>query len=84
MATTRRNVTRRTNELIRRMEKVAKERVKHLLDSGAVELSDWNDDYKLPKMMLAAIYERLVELEMTPPHPSRRDNKELRNFKAFV
>lgn len=84
MATTRRNITKRTNELIKNLNKYIKEDVKKLLDSGAINLDEYEDNYKLPKMMIAAILERQAEKEYHPPYPTRKDNKEIKNMKCFI
>lgn len=84
MATTRRNITKRTNELIKNLNKYIKEDVKKLLDSGAINLDEYEDNYKLPKMMIAAILERQAEKEYCPPYPTRKDNKEIKNMKCFI
>ena len=84
MAITRRNVTKRTNELIRDLNKYIKEDVKKLLDSGAVNLDEYDDNYRLPKMMIAAILERQVKKNYRPPYPTRKDNKEIKNMKCFI
>lgn len=84
MATTRRNITKRTNELIKNLNKYIKEDVKKLLDSGAINLDEYEDNYKLPKMMIAAILERQAEKVYRPPYPTRKDSKEIKNMKCFI
>ena len=83
MAITRRDAKKRAYDIIKDIERSMKQDVVKLLNSGAIELKNWDDNYKLPKMMLAAILEK-EQKNMLPPYPTAKETKEITNMKCYV
>jgi hypothetical protein len=52
----------------------------HLLDSGAVDIDDYNDDYLLPKIILAAC---LYDLAHSYKPYNKDDIKTVNNLRNF-
>jgi len=52
---TRTQFRKKVNELIRENNRLIKNRVEKLFKSGCVDLNDYDNDFRLPKMFMYAI-----------------------------
>ena len=68
------------SELIETLEPYIQKEEKRLIDSGAVDLKNYGDDSRLPKIVLQAVLKDAAE-NFRPPHPL--DKKEAENLLHF-
>lgn len=67
-------------ELVKALLPYVNEKAKGLIDSGAVDLKNYGDDFRLPKIILQAVLKGAAE-NFRPPHPL--DKKEVENLLKF-
>lgn len=68
------------SELIGGLDPYLQKKAKGLIDSGAVDLKNYGDDHRLPKIVLQAALKDAAE-NFRPPHPL--DKKEVENLLHF-
>lgn len=68
------------DELIENLEPYLRSKAKELINSGAVDLKNYRDDLRLPKIILQAVLKGAAE-NFRPPHPL--DKKEVENLLKF-
>ena len=83
MATNRQTTKRRTYELIKESEKLMKENTKKLLSSEEIDFSQWDDDYKLPRLLLVSVAS-VLEREFAPHPMGDKENELLGKLKAHL
>ncbi len=67
-------------ELTKNLDPYIQKKAKELIDSGAVDLKSYGDDFGLPKIILRATLKDAAE-NFKPPHPL--DEKEVENLLLF-
>ena len=75
---TRKQFEKRTRTMIARAAANMREMIPHVLNSGAVDLEDWGDNYALPKYALEAMLKRTA-IDYGP-----LDNRESRNLRRTL
>ena len=61
--------------------KAIREKARKILKTGAFEINEYEDDYRLPKIVMCALCEKMA-FQWRPLTES--DRKELKNLKHFV
>ena len=83
MATTKEKTRERVIELIENLKPTMIKKLDVLLDSGAIDFEIEDDNYKLPKHIMVAICASM-EREFSNPYATRKEVKQLKNFKCFI
>lgn len=83
MAITKEKLRENTISIIKDLEPTLIEKLDTLLDSGAIDFDNAQDNYKLSKMIVSVMGEYIARA-YKPPYPSRADNKELKNLRYFI
>lgn len=68
------------SELTESLKPYIQKKAKALIDSGAVDLKIYGDDFRLPKIILQAVLKDASE-NFRPPHPL--DKKEVEDLSHF-
>jgi hypothetical protein len=84
MATTKANVRKKVVDMIENdLSTILIEKLDYLLDSGAINFDNEDDNYKLPKHIMQALGNTMSRL-YSNPHATRADKKQIKNFNAFI
>ena len=84
MATTKQNVRKKVVDIIENdFPHVLIEKLDYLLDSGAINFEDEDDNYKLPKQIMQALGNTITRL-YSNPYATAKDKKQIKNFNAFI
>ena len=84
MATTKQNVRKKVVDIIENdIPHVLIEKLDYLLDSGAINFEDEDDNYKLPKQIMQALGNTINRL-YSNPHATAKDKKQIKYFNAFI
>ena len=78
---TKKQFTQKINELKRENNKFITEKSKKILNSGAINLPDWDDDFRLPKIVMHIICKELV-WQWEPL--AKELQKEAKNLEYFI
>jgi len=78
---TKKQYYKKCNELKREANKLIDDRIKKLLNSGAIELSNYDDNYILPKCVMCAIGKEIAF--QFKPH-TKEGVKDVENFECFI
>lgn len=78
---TKQQYYKKCKELKKEMNKLFDNRVEKLLNSGAIELSNYDDNYILPKIVVCAIASE-IQWQFKPL--SKEGQKEVKNLELFV
>ncbi len=68
-------------ELVKQVPALLKERSEYLFKSGAIELDQWEDDYRLPRVVITSCLMELARVRFGPSTPKTK--KEVRNLLKF-
>jgi hypothetical protein len=74
---------KKTKSLKPEINKLIDEAIEKLLNSGCVELSDYENNYILPKLFMAAFSSRLKS-RFEPPYPTPKQKEEIKNIEYFI
>jgi hypothetical protein len=80
MAQTREQIITKIDALLKDARAEVQKEVQMLLDSGAVDLDDAEDNYRLPKLLYIAALQRLAA---SYEPRNAEDKKVLKNLSAF-
>lgn len=83
MAITRQAAKRKAYAMLKDDEKKIKQNIVKLLNSGAINLDEWEDDYRLPHLLLSAALEDMAK-QHQPPRPTTKDKSTLKNLKIYI
>ena len=84
MATTKENVREKVVDMIQNeLPKILIEKLDYLLDSGAINFDNEDDNYKLPKHIMQALGNTMSRL-YSNPHATAKDKKQIKNFNYFI
>ena len=64
--------------------KIFKEKVYNIINSGCLELSNYDDDYVLPKIMLSSYYNHLADQYDLYKCTRKAYKDEINNIKHFI
>jgi len=78
---TKKQFLTKVDELSDRTAEDIRVRARKALKQGCVELDDWENDYRLPKIMLTAICNEMA-WQWRPHTPE--DKAEVENIKCFI
>lgn len=78
---TKQQLRPKINELIRESNKEMRRRIESLLKSGAVDLTDYADDYRLPKIIVTALFREAAT--WYKPH-DKKLREEVLNIQMFI
>lgn len=78
---TKKQYFKKCNELKRETNKLIDDWIKKLINSGALNLSDWDDNYILPKCVMTVIGEEIA-FQFKPHTPEGKETVE--NLRCFV
>jgi len=76
---TKRQLRKKFNEVIRENNKMIKEKFERLLKSGAIDLDSWQDDFRLPKLIMCAMGKE-TQHQWKPLYDHCRMMREVNNF----
>lgn len=84
MATTKENVRAKVVDMIENdLPSILIEKVDKLLDSGAINFENYEDNYLLPKLIMQALGSCMSRL-YSNPYATAKEKKEIRNFGYFI
>ena len=84
MGTTKEKVRAKVVDMITNdLPKSLIEKLDKLLDSGAINFEQEEDNYRLPKLIMVALSE-YMNWSYSPPYPTRADKKQIKNFTYFI
>ena len=84
MATTKERVREKVVDCIENeLSKVLIEKLDYLLDSGAINFEEEEDNYKLPKQIMQALGNTMVRL-YSNPYATAKEKKQIKKFNAFI
>jgi hypothetical protein len=83
MATTKTKVKKKTKELIKELKPHLEKCVENLLNSGAIDFKEEEDNYSLPKDIMCALAHE-IEWLYRQPYPKKGYKKRIRNFYAMM
>ena len=83
LCATKESVREKTIECLENIYPTLIEKLDYLLDSGAINFNEHDDNYNLPKIIVQALGNTMTNL-YTNPYASRADKKELKNIKCFI
>ncbi len=72
---------KRTKQLKRQVNKLIDNRIEKFLNSGCEDLTDYEDDYQLPKYFIAACGEE-IKFQFKPLY--NQGNKIVKNIELFL
>lgn len=78
---TRKQAEKKISELIRNEKELFWKKVQKGLDSGALNLDSYDDNYLLPKIVMCAVHGEM-EWQYTPL--TKEGKKEAKNLKLFL
>ena len=78
---TKKQLIKKMNELKKENNKFINKKVERILKSGAIDLKSWDDDFRMPKVLMTAICEDLV-FQWKPLDKELR--KEVQNISSFI
>ena len=78
---TKKQYFKKCNELKKEANKLINDRIKKLVNSGAIELTDWDDNYILPKCVMVVIGEEIAF--QFKPH-TKEGKEAVENLRHFV
>lgn len=81
--TTKESVRIRTLELLDNAHQELIKKLDFLLDSGAIDYENEDDNWKLPKHIMQALGHTMIRLYENP-HATRQDKKQIKNFNCFI
>lgn len=81
--TTKENVREKTLSLLDNAHESLIKKLDILLDSGAINFEDEDNNYKLPKHIMQALGNSMIRL-YSNPHASAKDKKQIKNFTYFI
>lgn len=81
--TTKENVREKTLSLLDDAHELLIKKLDILLDSGAINFEDEDNNYKLPKHIMQALGDSMIRL-YSNPHASAKDKKQIKNFTYFI
>ncbi len=79
---TREEVEIKVLDLTRNIQSELQEEVKRLLDSGAIDLDEHEDNYLLPKMLLTVALENHSQ-QIAPPNSWKKERKIIANLRKI-
>ena len=80
---TKKQVRSKTSELIRNCSASMRKNIEKVLESGAVNIGSYEDNYLLPKIILVALLKE--EIFQYEPHSEKRKiEKEINNIYAHI
>lgn len=80
---TKESVRQKTIDCLENVYPTLIEKLDFLLDSGAINFSEHEDNYNLPKIIVQALGETMSRL-YSNPYASKADKKELKNIKCYI
>ena len=84
MATTKEKVRAKVVDMIENdLPKSLIEKLDVLLDSGAINFEEEEDNYRLPKLIMVALA-NYMSWSYSPLYPTRADKKQIKNFNYFI
>ena len=84
MGTTKEKVRAKVVDMIENdLPKALMEKLDYLLDSGAINFEEEEDNYRLPKHIMVALGNTMSRL-YSNPHATRADKKQIKNFNYFI
>lgn len=83
MATTKDNVEKRTKELLQDIMPHLEKSLDKLLNSGAIDFDNEDDNYRLPKEIMCALAKE-IDWMYKDPNPKRGYKKKIDNFFAHM
>ena len=84
MATSKDKVREKVVDMIENdLPKILIDKLDYLLDSGAINFDDEEDNYKLPKHIMVALANTMNRL-YSNPHATSADKKQIKNFNYFI
>ena len=81
--TTKENVREKTLSLLDEAHESLIKKLDILLDSGAINFEDEDNNYKLPKHIMQALGDSMIRY-FSNPHASAKDKKQIKNFTYFI
>ena len=69
------------NEVLDKATDTMRIKAQSAMNSGAINWSDWEDDYLLPKIILCAV---LAEEAYDWMPPDKKDKSEVKNIRAVI
>ena len=79
---TKNQARKKTRELIRNYSELMREKLERALTCGALNLDSYEDNYKLPRIILSALLEDAKERNYN--YLSIKDKKESKNLNYFL
>jgi hypothetical protein len=83
LCATKESVRQKTIECLENVYPTLIEKLDYLLDSGAINFNEHDDNYNLPKIIVQALGETMSRLYCNP-YASKADKRELKNIKAYI
>lgn len=80
---TKESVRQKTIDCLENVYPTLIEKLDYLLDSGAINFSEHEDNYNLPQIIVQALGETMSRL-YSNPYASKADKKELKNIKYYI
>lgn len=80
---TKEEILQKVNELLENSNEEIKKHIEKALESGCVNLSDYENNWILPKLFLSAAYGRM-QRSFEPPKDNKALRKELKNINYFI
>ena len=81
--TTKENVRIKTLDLLDNAHQELIKKLDFLLDSGAINYENEDDNWKLPKHIMQALGHTMIRLYENP-HATRQDKKQIKKFNCFI
>lgn len=78
---TKESVLEKIEEMLPNIQELVVRKATQALDSGAINLEDYKDNYLLPKIILCAIGD-VIQSQYKPP--MKKDQKEVKNIRYFI
>lgn len=83
LCATKESVRQKTIECLENVYPTLIEKLDYLLDSGAINFNEHDDNYNLPKIIVQALGETMSRL-YSNPYASKADKRELKNIKSYI
>lgn len=83
LCATKESVRQKTIECLENVYPTLIEKLDYLLDSGAINFNEHDDNYNLPKIIVQALGETMSRL-YTNSHATKADKRELKNIKCYI
>jgi hypothetical protein len=81
--TTKENVREKTIDCLNHVYPTLVEKLDNLLDSGAINFEEYEDNYILPKLIVQALGGEMTRL-YSNPHASRAEKRDLKNIQCYI